>query len=277
MEIEQRALPRILVQAVVLGSLCLIPDLGWWLGLAWIGIIVSFRRRWSSASELLLGIGWLVLAVMTPFYHPYARLWLPLHALGWVFLAGLFRWFRSSFEVKGRVSPWRLRRSGSDPLAWFAMICLVGASIQAISPGSPWKRVFPRVLAPRDSLRHACGVIAGRLPREVKGLRAYARPAVAFYLGGRIRVTRQADLEHVFGPVDPSSWALVDSALLRQDVHPGEQVSRWQGAWEWVDTTPALLDIPTLLDIDPGSAREGRWDRWATLSLLRPRAAGDHR
>ena len=30
----------------------------------------------------------LVLSILTPFYHPYARLWLPLQLLGWVLMAG---------------------------------------------------------------------------------------------------------------------------------------------------------------------------------------------
>ena len=49
----------------------------------------AWRGRWGSSwlrgpAHRLLGAWWLGLSVMTPFYHPYARLWLPLQSVGWM-------------------------------------------------------------------------------------------------------------------------------------------------------------------------------------------------
>ena len=37
----------------------------------------------------MIGMGWLVLAILSPFYHPYARLWLPFEGFHWVAMGGL--------------------------------------------------------------------------------------------------------------------------------------------------------------------------------------------
>ena len=52
---------------------------------------VRFLRTGGSCTAkpvILLYSGWLTLLLLTPFYHPYARLWLPLQAFECVFLGG---------------------------------------------------------------------------------------------------------------------------------------------------------------------------------------------
>jgi hypothetical protein len=275
--IDRRLLPRVLLEASVLTLLCLIPDLGWWVGLLWISAIVIAGRRLATGSLVLLGVGWLFLAVFTPFYHPYARLWLPLQAFGWLFLGGWFVWFRSNFEVEGRRSAWRGDRSRTDPLPWISVICFSGALFQGLSPDSPWKSRFPSVLGPRDSVRQACRALTRTLPNGVEQLRIFARPAVTFYLASRAAVQPQPDLEHLLDSRNTSSWAILDTALLRQDPSSSRRLERFRSRWDWFETAPALLDIPTLLDIEPTSALSGRWDMEASLALLRPKRPGENR
>src|SRR5262249_29160159 len=50
----------------------------------WLVWLLSDRRP----AVRVLGSWWLVLSVLTPFYHPYARLWLPMHAVAWLMMAG---------------------------------------------------------------------------------------------------------------------------------------------------------------------------------------------
>jgi hypothetical protein len=68
-------LARLRLGALIGGVvLAMIPDLAWWVGLAWVSWLVFDSRQ----AVRVLGCWWLILSVMTPFYHPYARLWLPL-------------------------------------------------------------------------------------------------------------------------------------------------------------------------------------------------------
>ncbi len=59
--------------------------LDWWIGLASVGWLLFD----PTPARRILGSWWLILSVMTPFYHPYARLWLPLEAAGWLVMADL--------------------------------------------------------------------------------------------------------------------------------------------------------------------------------------------
>ena len=66
--------------------LALLPGFGWWLSGA---SFLWFTSRRTRPAVRVLGLTWLLFAFLTPFYHPYARLGLPLHATGWVLIGGL--------------------------------------------------------------------------------------------------------------------------------------------------------------------------------------------
>ncbi len=70
---------------VAMGGVLLgrIPSLPWWLGL----VGLPWLLRDVRPLVRILGMSWLILSVLTPMYHPYARLWLPLTAVGWLVLA----------------------------------------------------------------------------------------------------------------------------------------------------------------------------------------------
>ncbi len=88
-------------RSVLLLVLGLIPTAAWWVTLA----RVPFWFRSTSSGLRVLGVAWVVQAVLTPLYHPYARLWLPLEALGWFALAEV---------VSGRRGKGVLRSGGLD-------------------------------------------------------------------------------------------------------------------------------------------------------------------
>ena len=53
-------------------------------GSLWRGVGLCFcgQNGLANKSALLVCVGWVTLSVLTPFYHPYARLWLPVEAFG---------------------------------------------------------------------------------------------------------------------------------------------------------------------------------------------------
>ena len=63
----------------------------------------------------MLGTAWLVLSVLTPLYHPYARLWLTLHAAGWLLIAGAIHElgpFAARLHPTAERDPWEIGRIG---------------------------------------------------------------------------------------------------------------------------------------------------------------------
>ena len=87
---EWRSFPRFLLPMLSLSALCLLPNLAWWVPLAWLPGLVRRNRTVDPAPVIYLYAGWLALSLLTPFYHPYARLWLPVEAFGWLFIGGVF-------------------------------------------------------------------------------------------------------------------------------------------------------------------------------------------
>ena len=192
--------------------------------------------RFATKSMCLLGAGWAVLAVLTPFYHPYARLWLPLEAFSWLFMGGLFVSIRSS--VRGRGT--RCQMGMESPVGSAAVVRAalrrwgrIPGDCAGLGPG---RRRCPGLLDPSDSLRQACRSILSELPEDVRNLRVFARPPVTFYLAlaGRVAVDRQPDLDHLLEQGDPASWAVLDMAMIRQDnvwrQGPGS-IARATGSW----------------------------------------------
>jgi hypothetical protein len=113
----------------------------------------------------------------------------------------------------------------------------------------------------------------GELPRDVKDLHAYARPALPFYLalGGDVAVLRQPDLAHLLAAGNTTSWALLDLALIRQQNISEQDLDRLLAGWTLVREVSTTLNPPTLLDIDPAAARGAIIDASAPLRLLRPK------
>jgi dolichyl-phosphate-mannose-protein mannosyltransferase len=272
-----RLLFRILVEAISLSALCLIPEISWWICLFWISIALIQRKGIATLQAYLLFTGWVTLSVLTPFYHPYARLWLPVQAFGWIIMGGVFVGVRASVEIAGRGSrwTWNLR---SDPLPWFALLCILTAMSDVLSLDLSRDAPPIRLLTPSDSVRTACRAIQQEIPKDVKSLRVFARRPVIFYLavGRGVTIFPQPDLNHLLEQGgDRTSWALLDMALMRQDNVSEEDLSRSLLDWVVVGDIPTTLNMATLLDIEPAAARSGTLNVLASLRLLRPRRAGE--
>jgi hypothetical protein len=227
----------------------------WWIGLAWTPWLLMEWER----SRRLLGFGWLVMALLTPFYHPYARLWLPLHAFGWLTMAGALA--RLSSVERADVVTDNCSRFERGPYRriGFAAVALAASTTAAIhwhlsSPYAiPWHCLFD---LPRTTLRSvAYETIPAAIPRKGTVIRVFARRPMAYYLAieGSYRVKLEASLSWPL-PQDADAWFLIDSAMLplpsvpsMPPPAPGPVAPR---QWE-VD---GFLDPVTLLDTEPGLA-----------------------
>ncbi len=245
------------------------------LGLALVILLVwttalDSKRLTTSMVHLLAG--WLVLFLMTPLYHPYARLWLPVEAFGWLFMGGGFAVILRRFNAvepgtgRGGILP-----TPRDPIVALGVICLFvfffGIGRDIMSPA----HTVSTMLGPSDSLRQACRILSRDLPEDARALRLYVRPPVTFYLAGRIPVYPQPDLEHLLATGNPRSWALLDMAMIRQQRGGRERLAGLIDRWTVVREVATTLNLPTLLDIEPSAAMNGAGDLSAPLLLLRPK------
>jgi dolichyl-phosphate-mannose-protein mannosyltransferase len=250
------------------------PSCLWWLGIALFG----FCLKDLSPSIRLVGVWWLTLSLLTPLYHPYVRLWLPLEAAGW--LLGGF--------VIAVVFGWDHWPDGWPDRAYFRehrvlMIAVLTSLVISLFVPNVFRRSgdqLPMAVGPRDSFRSATAKIVAQITPEARVVRVLARPALGFYASGplaargvsSIRVGSLADLE-----TPGQGWAIVDEVLLRQEggVDPG--LARLEKRWEIVARVPNTLSNATLLDVDPGAALGDLSAREESLFLLRPRQAEERR
>ena len=256
-----------------------IPNAAWWLGLIAAPALIASRRP----SARLVGLWWLVLSILTPFYHPYARLWLPIHAVGWLILGGMLG---DGVDAAGPLlRRLRGRAEPGDPgflrvgLAWGWFLAI--GTLWSVELGRPVRpaTILPGLLWPSDSLREASRRVEAIFPRDGTILRSFGRPPLTFYLAGRVPIWPQAGVEILFRDRDARSWAIldngVDRSLSRRSFAP-----RLMAGWEVVEEIPTELALPTLLDIDPRLATRGRGivaSQTVTLILYRPRPSGDPR
>lgn len=247
----------------------------------WLGLVLApWLMLGARPSVRILGVWWLILAIMTPFYHPYARLWLPFHAVNWLLMGWLIAEAPAAYLVcRARLRATILGRRAFQ-LAWVASACLYSLGAVVALPRLELGRGSdqPGLLAPSDALYRACSEVAKALPEEVRTLRLLVRPPVTFYLAGRVGLAPMAKSESLLRRGDPSSWALVDSAVLRSEVggpfegNGRDLLGRFAKDWELVGEFPTNPGLPTLLDLDPRQARSSEGDRSYPLWLLRPRS-----
>lgn len=247
---------RIVPLAALLLGGC--PTGGWWVAIVWAPWLLVD----TAPGRRLLGCWVVALTAITPFYHPYARLWLPLDAAGWITASGAL------------LGLWRGGSPGggiSQAVVPVAMGLALGQALLAPPAFQP----LGVLLAPTDSFRRHLAE-ASPDPRATDGeyLLLLARPHASLYLvmGGRVPFQKMSGLDQLLREARPGAWALVDEVMLRQegDAESARQrlLKVFEPVHEWTETLPP----PTLLDISPEaafgdtSARESRW------TLLRPRS-----
>jgi 4-amino-4-deoxy-L-arabinose transferase-like glycosyltransferase len=265
---------RVAVVLLVATGLFAVFDLRWMVPPIYVGLSLAIREKRQCVALRLLAVGWLTLGVLTPFYHPYARLWLPLEAFGWLFVAGLYAALASLQAARPLAGTAERTRLGHLP--WLGVLC-VGTGALLARPGWSGKAAVPGILDPSDSLRVACRLVAHELPETLPSVHLFGRPAAAFYLSlsGRAGVSRLGGYDQLLRPADPADRALLDTVLLRQEGILEPALKRLDQGWVVLHSFPSRLNLPTLLDIDPASAVGGPIDDQAPLLLLRPRRAGE--
>ena len=93
---------------------------------------------------------------MTPLYHPYARLWLPIQAMGWVgfgFIPTAIPWFEEAYK-------WSPRKVWA--VTFLALPCFFLTIVLSIALLPLWDSFHPT-----NSLRIATASIATALPPDV--------------------------------------------------------------------------------------------------------------
>ena len=261
---------RRMARLLLLCGLCL-PDAGWLIGLA----LAPLTLTDGSPGRRLIGTSWIVLTILTPLYHPYSRLWLPLELTGWLFLAIAGSWLME--EPGGVISarpfdgnPARFRGRG---LTWLAILFGVLASL-AIRVVPPGVVRFDDVIGPRDSFREAALRIAAKIPTGSGPVRILARPNLGYYANAtfsrRAVPVIQEDAVSYFNGVR-EGWALIDEAVLKQEGDPDQLLARLLIGWELVATELTRLSPATALDNDPRTATDPAGRRSLRLFLLRPR------
>jgi 4-amino-4-deoxy-L-arabinose transferase-like glycosyltransferase len=273
--ISARSSARLLLPLLLIAAVSVAPALPWWLGIPWL----LYRWDTDRAGERLLLVAWAGLSILTPFYHPYARLWMPLLAIGWVCVGGLLTWAMGRIpegtgEPRGPCLPSsRWRRTAT----WLCLSLglLQGIALLRVSSSGA---SLPGPLSPSGgrSLRVAADALLKDLPAGVPGLRLLARPAVTFYLGRKVTVEVEPDLGHLVSDKAGGAWAVLDDVQLRQEGDLTVAAARLRERWDRVAEYPTALTLPTLLDVDPGAARSGRSEMVnASLMLLRPKTRGN--
>lgn len=250
-----------LLAAIAAVAVLLEPNAAWWIALVVIpgSLVAGPERR-------VLAVGWLVLSVLTPLYHPYARLWLPLLALSWLIAAGAIagRSRRDGDEPAAA-------RSGRLPIAWGGLVLVAAAATAATSPARP----LPGLLSPSDAIRRATGELLTRAEASPGGLLVLARPSVLFYLSGRTELARLADSSSLEGGAGGRpAWAVIDTVQLAQEGDPAARLAAIAASWEEVDRWPLPWNLVTRLDVNPSAASGAAPPRDESLILLRPRRDG---
>ncbi len=252
-------------------ALAWLPTLPWWLGL----ILLPWLFREERPAFRVLGVWWLLLSIMTPMYHPYARLWLPLHGAGWVLLGGIVpRLLAFGSQNEREFAGWP-RSVVQGGLAACAL-----SLIWQVMLTSPRPEPIPGLLGPTDAFRRNIDrVFPERRPYPFGLLRVVARPLATYYLGvqGHVSFTRPEGLDQLLQEAPPGDWLLIDETQLRQEGDLDASLRRLFADWEpvpgggWVE----ILSPPTLLDVDPGAAFGDLRARRSHVWLLRHKPSGD--
>lgn len=242
----------------------------WALGL----LFLPFLLRDPASRSRLFGLWWVVFTLLTPLYHPYVRLWLPLEACGWIVVGAVLATGLANLQAARPLvaysrHDWRWL-GGSALLTGVLLIPTMPGARGAINgTGSfvEWS----------DSLRVACRQVQADLPKDLTRLRFLGRPAITYYLAtAGVPLATQPDLDGLLKPGAGGELALVDDALLRQEADYTGTKSRLTEGWEIVKEYPSQLNLPTLLDLNPGAARKRieSPEFECPLWLLRPRSKG---
>jgi hypothetical protein len=213
------------------------PEFPWWIGL----VALPTLARSPVAGHRVLASSWLLMTLLTPLYHPYARLWLPLHAAGWLLGAYAIAGGHLVLAPGGRPRPKLLLAMGLAVAGHFALY--------------PGATPLPDLLRPTDGLRAATRQLdEGPMARGPLGKRprlsAYIRPPSRFYLvQRRIDFDRLSRFESIALERPLVHYVLIDEVQAPDWLPPDLGAPDGTTIFATIRPGPA-----SLLDLDPSAA-----------------------
>lgn len=241
------------------------------------GFLLIVGRPWArDAASRLVAVAWLGLLVLSPFYHPYARLWLPFEFFHWIALGGIASQLAELPQRWGAIPNGRARAAGLLGLVGLLLVGIlgVGAGFPLVGSG---RAGHAGLFGPSDALRLVAAEVAELVPADGTRLRTLIRPAMSYYLGGRCAIAPAADLAQLEVAREPLEWGLIDSTILARPPRPRAEAGRAEPPpsilvrWEVVATIPAELTLPTALDLEPDALPPTEGTPCSTFWLVRPR------
>lgn len=249
---------RLWARVTFLGGIALmgiLPSLPWWIGLA----LVPWLLRDPRPAVRLVGAGWVALTILTPFYHPYARLMLPLQAFSWLIAAGVIGEILPGAKLDDDRA-WPVPTRSARGLTLMVMIAVglcLGFFIE------PRAVTYPAILARSDSLKSVAAQVAVAVtkPGVSTPVSVFARPPLAFYLNTvhGIPTTSLAQYPEFTSSINssgrpPRSWILTDEVLS----FGGPPMRASSGGLSMHGEADRVyqdsLNATTLLDADPRAA-----------------------
>ena len=269
LEVGWRTIVRFICVGCLVGSLANNPVVAGLFGLSLLDV------RNSRASRLI-AVAWVGLFLLTPFYHPYARLWLPFEFASWILLGGLTaQWADQTADLASFCHGLWVHRLR------FACAGIVLVGTLFLGPGFPLGSAttigHEGLFAASDGLKDTASQIVARLEPEVQEIRTFVRPAMSYTLRGPFQFRPQSDLSQFEMVSDPRAWGLVDSTLLspkltRADDPVARQlIASLLGRWEVEAEFWTATSLPTALDLDPARRNYSPANSMACFWLIRPR------
>ena len=252
---------RRFAQGLLIGLLVVtfFPNLSWWICF---GGLPTFLADPRPSRRVLMSC-WLVLAILTPFYHPYARLWLPIHAVGWLALGA---------SVAALSRPLVIGELPRDSRLRAGLIASAVGGMFMTFWATPLARPLPELLGPSDGLRRLINstVLPPFLIKRGMTLRTFARPVVYYYLSQGAILAPMQRPESAIPPAGTGDYGLIDEALIPDEA--SRLALRRRLVEAHADATGFELELPpaTLLDIDPGYAFWGPTAGTRKIWFLRP-------
>lgn len=260
-----------------LGTIWLVCGSGampWLVGLGALPWLVTAPRP----TQRLLAVWWVVMTLITPLYHPYSRLWLPLVGSTWLIVAGaMVGLARRLAELDAARGPsLRLRPDLSRAGVGAALVLLASIPLAlGPVPGPP----RPGLWAPTASLESQLIFHTASLPpMQTRPLLVLARPTARFYLanGATNRpFLIMPDVDRLLQQPDSDAGALIDEAILSQEADPAAARARLFARYEpvagrdWDET----LGLVPWLDLRPQGAYRRAERREVHWWFLRSRSA----
>lgn len=222
-----------------------VPGLSW--GFGAILVLPAFRAGGSSGARMLAA-SWALLTLMTPLYHPYTRLWLPMTAIEWFAVASALRLIA---EGDAR----EIRRS----LVLILLAALAACGVRAWAGHSPvgLQSVARPVMRPEGGIGRPVVAALGRIGPQAKAgsIAILGRPTLLMALAeSGFHVERLPDLGALGGGTG-AALTVVDSLVIGDAAGAGGGLPEIAG-WSVVERLEVPASTVTAFDQEPGIAED---------------------